>query len=89
MKKYKITEQDYLKANRKASREEEIALHGKPIQRPAVHQSKKTYNRKRTKAGSKVLPFLCIGHYCKPQFAIRESQIARNTIFSHLLDKTY
>lgn len=26
MKKHKITEQDYLKANRKASREEEIAI---------------------------------------------------------------
>ena len=42
MKKYKITEQDYLKAQRKASREEEITLHGKPIhQRRMVHLSKK------------------------------------------------
>ena len=31
MKKQKITQQDYLKAHRKASREEEIAHHGKPV----------------------------------------------------------
>ncbi len=29
--KYRITVQDFLKANRKASREEEIAAHGKQI----------------------------------------------------------
>lgn len=57
MKKHKITEQDYLKANRKASREEEIALHGRSINRPVTHRSKKTYNRKREKAGIKNLPF--------------------------------
>lgn len=60
MKTNKITERDYIKANRKASRDEEIALHGKPIRRPAVHRSKKTYNRKRMKAGSKTLPFLAM-----------------------------
>lgn len=48
MKKYKITEQDYIKANRKASREEEIALYGKPIyNRHIIHKSKKLYNRRR------------------------------------------
>lgn len=57
MKKRRITEQDYLKANRKASREEEIEMHGKSTRRLAVHQSKKTYNRKRMKAGMKILPF--------------------------------
>lgn len=58
MKKYKITEQDYLKAQRKASREEEIALHGKPIrQLRMVHLSKKGYNRKQMKAGLKILSF--------------------------------
>lgn len=57
MRKNKITQQDYLKAHRKASREEEIALHGKPIRRSAVHRSKKIYNRKRMKAGMKILPF--------------------------------
>lgn len=44
----KITEQDYIKANRKASREEEIRLYGKPISsRRIVHKSKKSYNRQR------------------------------------------
>lgn len=58
MKKHKITEQDYLKAHRKASREEEIAQHGKPVrQQRAVHRSEKIYNRKRMKAGMKILPF--------------------------------
>ena len=58
MKKYKITEQDYLKAQRKTSREEEITLHGKPIhQRRMIHLSKKIYNRKQMKAGVKILPF--------------------------------
>ena len=46
--KTKITEQDYIKANRKASREEEIKLYGKPIaHRHTTHKSKKQYNRQR------------------------------------------
>ena len=46
--KTKITEQNYIKANRKASREEELKLYGKQISnRKTVHKSKKTYNRKR------------------------------------------
>jgi hypothetical protein len=46
--KTKITEQDYIKANRKASREEELKLYGKQISnRKTVHKSKKMYNRKR------------------------------------------
>lgn len=50
---------DYIKANRKASREEEIAAHGKLISmRTTVHKSKKLYNRrKEKKAGLKDLPF--------------------------------
>ena len=55
MKKQKITQQDYLKAHRKASREEEIARHGRPAR--AVHKSKKAYDRKREKAGLRNLPF--------------------------------
>lgn len=58
MKKYKITEKDYVKANRKASREEELALHDRPVRRSVVHISKKTYNRQQMKAGIKNLPFL-------------------------------
>lgn len=39
---------DYIKANRKASREEEIRMYGKPIaHRPAIFKSKKQYNRQR------------------------------------------
>ena len=53
---------DYVKANRKASREEEIALHGKLISmRTIVQKSKKIYDRKKEKkAGLKDLPFLII-----------------------------
>ena len=57
MKKMKITQQDYIKANRKASRDEEIALHGWPTRQHAIHKSKKVYNRKRMKAGLRDLPF--------------------------------
>ncbi len=57
MKKQKITQQDYLKAHRKASREEEITQHGRPARLRAVHKSKKTYDRKREKAGLRNLPF--------------------------------
>ncbi len=47
-KKKRITEQDYILANRKASREEEIAAHGKQILfRSHLHCSKKVYNRKK------------------------------------------
>ena len=56
----KITEQDYIKANRKASREEEIKLYGKPIaHRHVTHKSKKTYNRQRDR---KIPYFFAIYH---------------------------
>lgn len=58
MKKH-ITEKDYIKANRMASREEEIRLHGKQITHHNVWQSKKQYNRKRDKAGLSDLPYFC------------------------------
>ena len=49
--KKRITEKDYIKANRKAAREAEIAQHGKQVSlRPVVHKSKKEYNRKSIKA---------------------------------------
>ena len=58
--KTKITEQDYIKANRKASREEEIRLYGKPISsRHTVHKSKKIYNRQRDR---KIPYFFAIYH---------------------------
>lgn len=41
---------DYVKANRKASRDEEIQAHGKQVSMcPAVFKSKKAYDRKRQK----------------------------------------
>ena len=57
-KKMKFTQEDYLKANRKASREEEIEKHGRPVSFNRIHVSKKVYNRKRIKAGDKNLPYL-------------------------------
>lgn len=46
--KCRITVEDFLKANRKASREEEIAAHGKQISfRKTLQRSKKMYDRKR------------------------------------------
>ena len=42
----KITERDFMKGNRKASREEEIENHGKPVKFGGLHKSKKTYSRK-------------------------------------------
>ena len=63
--KLRITENDFLLANRKASREEEIAKYGRQILlRTSVHKSKKVYDRKRLKkAGIKItddLPLLFI-----------------------------
>ena len=57
-KKNRITEQDYIAANRKASREEEIGRHGHPLTHSRVHKSKKAYDRKKMKAGLKNLPSL-------------------------------
>ena len=54
----KFTRRDYIKANRKASREAEIETHTRPIRFNRVHKSKKVYDRKRIKAGDKRgLPF--------------------------------
>ena len=49
-KKLRITEEDFMLANRKAARLEDIAEHGRPVSfRKAVHKSKKVYDRKRLK----------------------------------------
>lgn len=49
-KKLRITEADYMLANRRAARLEEIAKHGRPASmRPVLHKSKKIYDRKRLK----------------------------------------
>lgn len=64
--KKKISRDDYIKANRKASREAEIENYGHPVCYKRVHQSKKVYNRKKMKAGDKGLPYF-LYHSC--QFA--------------------
>ena len=49
-KKLRITEADYMLAQRRAARLEEIAEHGRPVSfRKAIHKSKKVYDRKRLK----------------------------------------
>lgn len=49
-KRFRITEADNLKANRKASRKEEIESHDHPVQgRAMIHKSKKVYDRNRMK----------------------------------------
>lgn len=63
-KKLRITEKDFLLANRRASRAEEIEKYGKQISmRSITHKSKKVYDRNRLKnAGIKYyddLPLLC------------------------------
>ncbi len=58
-KKKSFTLHDYVKANRKASREAEIEAYGHPICHVRIHKSKKIYSRKRMKAGRHDdLPFL-------------------------------
>ena len=50
-KKLHITESDFMLANRRAARLEEIAEHGRPVSfRHSVHKSKKLYDRKRLKS---------------------------------------
>ena len=56
--KKRITQDDYIKANRKASREAEIEMYGHPICHKRVHLSKKVYNRKKIKAANDKLPYL-------------------------------
>ena len=49
-KKLKMTEKDFMLANRRAARLEEIAAHGKPISFRSIRfRSKKAYSRKKLK----------------------------------------
>ncbi len=49
-KKLRITEADFMLANRRAARLEEIAEHGRPVSfRKALYKSRKVYDRKRMK----------------------------------------
>ena len=53
-RRMRITEADYILAQRRAARLEEIEAHGHPVTfRRALHKSRKTYDRKRLK---KVIP---------------------------------
>ena len=59
MKRQRITERDYIKANRRASRLAEIENHNRPVSIAGVHKSKKVYDRKNGKAEiKKALPYL-------------------------------
>ena len=50
---------EYIKANRKGSREAELENHGRPVSHNRIHGSKKGYNRKRMKADAqRRLPYL-------------------------------
>ena len=54
-KKLRITEKDFLLANRRAARMEEIEAHGRPVSfRVAIHKSKKVYDRKALKRQASV-----------------------------------
>ncbi len=49
-KSLRITEEDYMLANRRAARMEEIAAHGRPVSfRRSIQKSRKVYDRKRLK----------------------------------------
>ena len=49
-KKLRYTETDFMLANRRAARLEEIEQHGKPVSfRKVLQKSKNVYNRKRLK----------------------------------------
>ncbi|MEG1464637.1 MAG: hypothetical protein RSC11_07035 [Mucinivorans sp.] len=64
MKTMRITQRDYINANRRASREAEIENHTRPVNFCRVQKSRKVYDRKRSKAeNKKALPylFLCRG----------------------------
>ena len=76
-KRFRITESDFLLANRKASREEEIARFGKQIIfRTSTQKSKKVYDRKRLKRtdikNTDDLPFFCMfeSYVCADEYNI-------------------
>ena len=75
--KFRITESDFLLANRKASREEELERHGKQIIfRTTTQKSKKVYDRKRLKKAdiNDDLPFLYYGSFV----CINDSKVPTN-----------
>ena len=81
-KKLRITEADYLKANRRASRQEEIESHGHPVQgRAMIHKSKKVYDRNRMKRAAiksddSLIFYVC--HRLVRQFFVRKVRFLLN-----------
>ena len=72
----RITERDFLLANRKAAREEEILAHGKPITfRSHLQASKKKYNRKQMKKAitQRMMAFFIDTTYFIPLRAVCDS----------------
>ena len=84
----RITEADFMLANRRAARLEEIAEHGRPVSmRTVLHKSKKVYDRKRQKkAGieSDDLPFLSAGSALRTIFYGR---VVNSTVYSYFYKK--
>lgn len=75
--KMRFTLEDYLKANRKIAREEELTAHGKPVRINRIHKSKKAYDRKMNKAElKKALPYLFMG--CRDFFVNLKTEINNN-----------
>ena len=82
-KKFRITQADFMLANRKAARDEEIREHGRQITFRSVKQkSKKAYDRnrlKRTGIGNDDLSFLLTellhGFFLANRKAAREEEI--------------
>ncbi|MCK9627428.1 MAG: hypothetical protein M0R37_02415 [Bacteroidales bacterium] len=66
--KRRITLNDYVKANRTASRNAEIENHGHPVCHKKIHKSKKVYDRKKAKAGRNDLPFFIYIYHQKDLF---------------------
>ncbi len=79
--KKRITQSDYVKANRRASRQEEIAAHGRPVGFRRVHESKKSYNRKKIKAGLKRLPDFLYVRFVPGGFSDRGADYSILSVF--------
>ena len=80
---------EYIKANRKGSREAELENHGRPVSHNRIHVSKKVYNRKRMKKVSEKdtfffvmlpvhYPFLFLNHLWSSQLSLFEKPSYRN-----------
>ena len=87
--KFKITRADYLKAMRKARRDEEIREHLHPVNINRVHKSKKVYNRKRNKADlNKDLPYFILNPINFLIYDFRFSDFHRTRLFDFILNSS-